>query len=105
MFFSFLLTKKKKNNENIKLLINNILIGSWKNFNDELEKAKDFNDIIETHEKFVQQILEKCLLTKKDDKLKSKLIKIFDIIQRFKYCQDMLITSTQEEYKRRGDYN
>lgn len=31
-----------------------VIESSWKNFNDELEKAKDFNDIIETHEKFVQ---------------------------------------------------
>lgn len=40
---------------------------AWKNFNETLEKIRDFKDIIEAHEKFVQEILERALLTSKND--------------------------------------
>lgn len=39
---------------------------SWKQFIDDFDKTKDFSEIIQTHETFVQSILDKALLTEKN---------------------------------------
>jgi hypothetical protein len=52
-----------------KLLFYYIFLGSWKCFLDELEKAEDFSELIGTHERFVQKLLDKGLLTQKNERI------------------------------------
>ncbi|KRX07188.1 hypothetical protein PPERSA_00345 [Pseudocohnilembus persalinus] len=74
---------------------------AWKHFQDSLNNIKDFKEIIDVHQKFVDQILERLLLTQKSEKIHRQLLRIFDLILRFKYTQDMMITDIQEEYNRK----
>jgi len=39
---------------------------TYKQFLDDLEKIKDFSEIINTHRQFVDSILDKALLTEKN---------------------------------------
>jgi len=88
-------------------LLNYIMIevieGAWINFAEKLKNAKDLNEVIDEHQVFVNQILDRALLTIKHEKIYKQLIKIFDLIFRFKYTQEMLLTAAQEEYQRKMD--
>ena len=89
-------------------LVNYIMVevieGNWKIFLDEIRKAKDLDNIIEIHRKMVSTILEKILLTSKNENLYKQLFDLFELILRFKHSQDVLYTSAIEESHRRIFY-
>jgi gamma-tubulin complex component 3 len=78
-----------------------VIESAWTNLMEELKGAKDLNDIIKYHENFLNQILDKALLTQRSDPIYRQLLKIFDLVFRFKYTQEMLVNSAQEEHQRR----
>ncbi len=78
-----------------------VLEASWKKFLDSIEKARDMDEIMEMHSQMVSQILQKSLLTPNHSGIFKHLNKIFDLILRFNYTQDVLYTTAQEEYHRR----
>ena len=78
-----------------------VIEANWKIFLDEVRKANDLDDIIRIHQKMVNAILEKVLLTSKNEGLYKQLIELFELIQRFKHSQDVLYTTAIEECHRR----
>jgi len=86
-------------------LVNYIMVevveANWKIFLDEVRKAKDLDNIIRIHQKMVDTILEKVLLTHKNEGLYKQLFDLFELILRFKHSQDVLYTSAIEESHRR----
>ena len=78
-----------------------VIDANWKVFLDEIRKAKDLDDIIRIHQKMVDTILEKVLLTSKNEGLYKQLIELFELIQRFRNSEDALYTTAIEECHRR----
>ena len=78
-----------------------VIESAWKVFTDEVREAKDLNEVIVFHDNFLNRILDKALLTPPHEKIYRQLIKIFELIFRFKYTQEILFTSAQEEYQRK----
>ena len=72
---------------------------AWKHFKDQIAVAEDLNYIIETHDKFVEEVLDKALL--KSDQIYRQMLKIFDLIFRFKYVDDILVTDLMESIERK----
>jgi len=79
-----------------------VVEGAWTTFMEEVQQAKDLDEMIGYHEKFVTSILEKGLLTPKNEKLYKQMVKMFDLIFRFKCTQEVLLTSIQGEDHRRA---
>jgi len=79
-----------------------VIEGAWITFMEEVQQAKDLDEMIGYHEKFVTSILEKGLLTPKNEKLYKQMVKLFDLIFRFKCTQEVLLTSIQGEDHRRA---
>lgn len=78
-----------------------VIEGSWKILMEQLGEAKNLNEIIKHHENFLQTVMDKALLTSKSEHLYKRLIKLFDLTFRFKYTNEILFSSAQEEYKRK----
>jgi len=74
-----------------------VVQGNWKIFLDEMRKARNLDEIIKIHKKMVNKILEKALLTSKNENLYKQLFELFELILRFKHSQDVLYTSAIEE--------
>jgi hypothetical protein len=86
-------------------LVNYIMVevieANWKIFLDEIRKAKDLDDILRIHQKMVDTILEKVLLTSRNEALYKQLTELFELILRFRHSQDVLYTTAVEECHRR----
>ena len=78
-----------------------VIEGSWKIFMEQLDEAKDLNDVIRYHDEFLNTVMDRALLTSKSDQLYKRVIKLFDLTFRFKYTNEILFSSAQEDYKRR----
>lgn len=79
-----------------------VVEGNWKIFLDEVRKARDLDELIKIHKKMVSKILEKALLTSKNENLYKQLFELFELILRFRHSQDVLYTSAIEEAHRRA---
>lgn len=79
-----------------------VIEGSWKTLIEQLGEAKDLNEIIRQHENFLNTVMDRALLTQKSEHLYKYVIKLFDLTFRFKYTNEILFTSAQDDYKRRN---
>ncbi|XP_041027846.1 gamma-tubulin complex component 3 [Juglans microcarpa x Juglans regia] len=67
-----------------------VLEVSWSNFSSELEVAKDLDDLLAAHEKYLHSIVEKSLLGERSQTLCKSLFLLFDLILRFRSHIDRL---------------
>lgn len=73
-----------------------VLEVSWSNFSNEMEVAKDLDDLFAAHEKYLQSIVEKSLLGERSEALYSTLFVLFDLILRFRSHADRLYEGINE---------
>ncbi|CAK9169950.1 unnamed protein product [Ilex paraguariensis] len=67
-----------------------VLEVSWSNFLNETEAAKDLDDLLAAHEKYLHSIVEKSLLGERSQTLYKSLFLLFDLILRFRSHADRL---------------
>lgn len=67
-----------------------VLEVSWSNFSNEMEAAKDLDDLLAAHEKYLHSIFEKSLLGERSQSLFKSLFVLFDLILRFRSHADRL---------------
>lgn len=67
-----------------------VLEVSWSNFSDEMEVAKDLDDLLAAHEKYLHSIFEKSLLGERSQSLCKSLFVLFGLILRFRSHADRL---------------
>ncbi|XP_010257504.1 PREDICTED: gamma-tubulin complex component 3 [Nelumbo nucifera] len=73
-----------------------VLEVSWSNFLDEMEVAKDLDDLHAAHEKYLHSIVEKSLLGERSQSLSKTLFVLLDLILRFRSCADRLYEGIHE---------
>ncbi|CAL5081701.1 unnamed protein product [Urochloa decumbens] len=65
-----------------------VLEVSWARFSDEMDAAKDLDDLLLAHDKYLNSILEKALLGERSHGLLRNLFELFDIILQFRSHAD-----------------
>ncbi|GAA0151777.1 non-motor microtubule binding protein [Lithospermum erythrorhizon] len=80
-----------------------VLEVSWSNFLKEMELAKDLDDLLEAHEKYLLSIIEKSLLGERSQNLHKNLFVLFDLILRFRSLADRLFEGINELQSRTVD--
>ncbi|CAD6219030.1 unnamed protein product [Miscanthus lutarioriparius] len=65
-----------------------VLEVSWARFSDEMDSAKDLDDLLLAHDKYLNSILEKALLGERSQGLLRNLFELFDIILQFRSHAD-----------------
>ncbi|KAK1428801.1 hypothetical protein QVD17_17641 [Tagetes erecta] len=73
-----------------------VLEVSWANFSDEMEAAKDLDDLLAAHDKYLHSIVEKSLLGERSQDLYKSLFILFDLILRFRSHADRLYEGIYE---------
>ncbi|XP_061346388.1 gamma-tubulin complex component 3 [Gastrolobium bilobum] len=73
-----------------------VLEVSWSNFLSEMDVAKDLDDLLAAHEKYLHSIVEKSLLGELSQSLYKSLLVIFDLILRFRSHADRLYEGIHE---------
>ncbi|KAJ4847235.1 Gamma-tubulin complex component 3 [Turnera subulata] len=73
-----------------------VLEVSWSNFSNELEAARDLDDLLAAHEKYLHSIVEKSLLGERSQPLYKSLFVLFDLILRFRSHADRLYEGIHE---------
>lgn len=73
-----------------------VLEVSWSNFSSEMEAAKDLDDLLAAHEKYLHSIFEKSLLGERSQSLFKSLFVLFDLILRFRSHADRLYEGIRE---------
>ncbi|CAA3021025.1 gamma-tubulin complex component 3 [Olea europaea subsp. europaea] len=73
-----------------------VLEVSWSNFLKEMEVAKDLDDLLRAHEKYLYSIVEKSLLGERSQNLNKTLFILFDLIVRFQSQADRLYEGITE---------
>ncbi|KZV37926.1 gamma-tubulin complex component 3 [Dorcoceras hygrometricum] len=73
-----------------------VLEVSWSNFSKEMEVAKDLDDLLGAHEKYLHSIIEKSLLGERSENLNKTLFTLFDLILRFRSHADRLYEGINE---------
>ncbi|KAL8252856.1 hypothetical protein R6Q59_036549 [Mikania micrantha] len=63
---------------------------TWSKFCNEMEAAKDLDDLIAAHDKYLVTIVEKSLLGENSETLYKSLLVLFDVILRFANVADRL---------------
>ncbi|KAK7285463.1 hypothetical protein RJT34_20236 [Clitoria ternatea] len=69
---------------------------SWSNFLSEMDVAKDLDDLLAAHDKYLNSIVEKSLLGELSQSLYKSLFVIFDLILRFRSRADRLYEGIHE---------
>ncbi|KAL1559599.1 Gamma-tubulin complex component 3 [Salvia divinorum] len=80
-----------------------VLEESWSDFSKELEAAKDLDDLLGAHEKYLYSIVEKSLLGERSQNLNKTLFVLFDLILRFRSHADRLYEGIYELQSRTVD--
>ncbi|XP_074307024.1 gamma-tubulin complex component 3-like [Silene latifolia] len=80
-----------------------VLEVSWSNFSNEMEAAKDLDELLAAHEKYLHSIVEKSLLGEKSKSLHETLFVLFDLIMRFRSLADRLYEGIYELQTRSSD--
>ncbi|CAO2822126.1 unnamed protein product [Amaranthus hypochondriacus] len=80
-----------------------VLEVSWSNFSNEMEAAKDLDDLLVAHEKYLYSIVEKSLLGERSQSLYETLFVLFDLILRFRSLADRLYEGMYEVQARSAD--
>jgi gamma-tubulin complex component 3 len=65
-----------------------VLEVSWARFSDEMDAAKDLDDLLMAHDKYLNSILEKSLLGERLQGILRNLFALFDIILQFRSHAD-----------------
>ncbi|KAL9259817.1 Gamma-tubulin complex component 3-like protein [Drosera capensis] len=73
-----------------------VLEVSWSNFSSEMEAAKDLDDLLAAHEKYLHSIVEKSLLGERSKTLYGTLFVLFDLMLRFRSLADRLYERIHE---------
>ncbi|CAN1144370.1 Gamma-tubulin complex component 3 [Linum perenne] len=73
-----------------------VLEVSWSKFSDEMEAAKDLDDLLAAHEKYLHSIVEKSLLGERSRPLCKSLFVLFDLILRYRGHVDRLYEGIYE---------
>lgn len=73
-----------------------VLEVSWSNLSNEMEVAKDLDDLLAAHEKYLHSIVEKSLLGERSQTLSKSLFVLFDLILRFRSHTDRLYEGIHE---------
>ncbi|KAD4888736.1 hypothetical protein E3N88_20809 [Mikania micrantha] len=73
-----------------------VLEVSWANFSNEMEAAKDLDDLLAAHDKYLDSIVEKSLLGERSQALYKSLFLLFDLILRFRSHADRLYEGIYE---------
>ncbi|KAM1948261.1 hypothetical protein ACFX15_008472 [Malus domestica] len=73
-----------------------VLEVSWSNFFNEMDVAKDLDDLLAAHEKYLHSILEKSLLGERSQTLYDSLFALFDLILKFRSHADRLSEGINE---------
>uniref|UniRef100_A0A7N1A3W6 Gamma-tubulin complex component n=1 Tax=Kalanchoe fedtschenkoi TaxID=63787 RepID=A0A7N1A3W6_KALFE len=73
-----------------------VLEVSWSDFSNEMEVAKDLDDLLVAHEKYLNSIVEKSLLGERSQALYKTLFTLFDLILRFRSHADRLYEGITE---------
>jgi gamma-tubulin complex component 3 len=73
-----------------------VLEVSWSDFSSEMEVAKDLDDLLAAHEKYLHSIVEKSLLGERSQTLCKSLFVLFDLILRFRSHADRLYEGIHE---------
>ncbi|XP_057450494.1 gamma-tubulin complex component 3 [Lotus japonicus] len=73
-----------------------VLEVSWSDLLSEMEVAKDLDDLLAAHEKYLHSIVEKSLLGELSQSLYKSLLVIFDLILRFRSHADRLYEGIHE---------
>lgn len=73
-----------------------VLEVSWSNFSNEMEAAKDLDDLLAAHDKYLNSIVEKSLLGERSQNLYKTLFVLFDLILRFRSHVDRLYEGIHE---------
>ncbi|KAK6149238.1 hypothetical protein DH2020_016763 [Rehmannia glutinosa] len=80
-----------------------VLEVSWSNLSKELEIAKDLDDLLGAHDKYLYSIVEKSLLGERSQNLHKILFTLFDLILRFRSHADRLYEGINELQSRTTD--
>ncbi|GAB4843768.1 Gamma-tubulin complex component 3 [Ancistrocladus abbreviatus] len=80
-----------------------VLEVSWSNFSNEMEAAKDLDDLLAAHEKYLHSIVEKSLLGERSRCLFETLFVLFDLILHFRSLADRLYDGIHELQTRSVD--
>ncbi|XP_042490826.1 gamma-tubulin complex component 3-like [Macadamia integrifolia] len=80
-----------------------VLEVSWSNFSNEMEAAKDLDDLLAAHEKYLHSIVEKSLLGECSQTLSKTLFVLFDLILQFRSHADRLYEGIHELQARTMD--
>ncbi|XP_047327004.1 gamma-tubulin complex component 3 [Impatiens glandulifera] len=73
-----------------------VLEVSWSQFTDEMEAAKDLDDLLAAHDKYLHSIVEKSLLGDRSQALYNTLFVLFDLVLRFRSHADRLYEAIHE---------
>nr|XP_043636525.1 gamma-tubulin complex component 3-like [Erigeron canadensis]XP_043636526.1 gamma-tubulin complex component 3-like [Erigeron canadensis] len=77
-----------------------VLEVTWDKFCNEMEAAKDLDDLIAAHDRYLATIVEKSLLGERSEVLYRTLLMLFDVILRFCSVTDRLYEGISEFEKR-----
>jgi len=81
-----------------------VLQSAWKIFQDDLKAVKDLDQLIEVQHKFMNSILDKSLLSEKNQELYRQLQKLLNYVYTFTFIQQTrLFKSALDEYQRLMD--
>ncbi|GFP91661.1 gamma-tubulin complex component 3 [Phtheirospermum japonicum] len=80
-----------------------VLEVSWSDLSKELEVAKDLDDLLGAHDKYLHSIVEKSLLGERSQNLHKILFTLFDLILRFRSHADRLYEGIYELQSRTTD--
>ncbi|CAH2073828.1 unnamed protein product [Thlaspi arvense] len=73
-----------------------VLEVSWSNFAKEMEAAKDLDDLLAAHEKYLNSIVGKSLLGEQSETIRKSLFVLFELILRFRSHADRLYEGIYE---------
>ncbi|KAL5707865.1 Gamma-tubulin complex component 3 [Ranunculus cassubicifolius] len=82
-----------------------VLEVSWAKFVEEMEIAKDLDDLLAAHEKYLHAIVEKSLLGERSHSLFKTLFVLFDLILQFRSHADRLYEGLYELQARTVSYS
>ncbi|KAG2262944.1 hypothetical protein Bca52824_070023 [Brassica carinata] len=73
-----------------------VLQVSWCNFSKEMEAAKDLDDLLAAHEKYLNSIVGKSLLGEQSQTIRKSLFVLFELVLRFRSHADRLYEGIYE---------
>lgn len=77
---------------------------TWNKFWEDIDAARNFDDILKKHREFQEQILDITLSTPKDKNLHTSIANIFTVIGNFRVACTRLMDNLDEYYEKRRLY-